>query len=57
MSLRSLSIGVGTIFTTNELVDIIRNFKSNASLFKNLYDKNAAQARFFVKKMRRRQEL
>ena len=25
---------VGIIFTTNELVDRIRNFKSNASLFK-----------------------
>jgi len=32
------------------LVDRIRNFKSNASLFeKILYEKNAPQARFFTK--------
>jgi len=48
VSLSSLNIGV--IFTTNELVDRIRNFKSNASLFKkNLYEKNALHARFFMK--------
>jgi len=48
VSLSSLNIGV--IFTTNELADRIRNFKSNASLFKkNLYEKNALQARFFMK--------
>ena len=33
VSLWSLSIGVGIIFTTNELVDRITNFKSNASRF------------------------
>jgi len=50
MSLWSLSIGVGIIFTTNELVDRISNFKSNASRFKqNNYEKNAPQARIFMK--------
>jgi len=50
MSLRSLSIGGGIISTTNELVEIIKNFKSNASRFKKkLYEKNAMQARFFMK--------
>jgi len=50
VSLWSLNIGVGIIFTTNELLDRIRNFKSNASLFKkNMYEKNALQARFFMK--------
>ena len=50
-SLWSLSIRVRIIVTTNELVDRIRNFKSNASLFmKILYEKNAPQARFFLKK-------
>jgi len=35
---------------TKELVDRIRNFKSNASLFKKkLYGKNAPQARFLMK--------
>jgi len=58
MSLRSLSIRVEIIFTTNELVDIIRNFKSNAFQFgKNLYEKNTPQARFLWYKMRRRQDL
>ena len=38
------------MFTTNELVDRIRNFKSNASRFKQiLYNKNVPQARFFMK--------
>ena len=50
MSVQSLSIGHGIVFTINELVDIIRNFKSNASRFKKiLYEKNAAQARFLTK--------
>jgi len=35
MSLWSISIGVGIIFTTNELEDRTRNFKSNASQFKD----------------------
>jgi len=36
--------------TTNELVDITRNFKSNASRFKKiLYEKNAPQATFLMK--------
>ena len=49
VSLWSLSIGGRIIFTTNELVDRIRNFKSNASRFKKkVYDKNAPQARFFM---------
>jgi len=39
------------ILTTNELVDRTRNFKSNASWFKQQkYGKNAPQARFFVKR-------
>jgi hypothetical protein len=39
------------ILTTNELVDRTRNFKSNASWFKQkIYRKNAPQARFFVKR-------
>ena len=33
MSSWSLSIGIGTIFTTNELVDRTKNFKSNESRF------------------------
>jgi len=38
------------IFTINELVDRTRNFKSNASRFKQKnYEKNAPQARFFIK--------
>jgi len=50
MSLWSLSIGVGIIFTTNELVNRTRNFKSNASQFKQKkYEKNPPQARFFMK--------
>jgi len=58
MSMWSLSIGVAIIFTTNELIDIIRNFRSNTSRFKtNLYEKNTPQARFFWNKMRRRQDL
>jgi len=37
------------IFTTNELVDRTRNFKLNASWFKQKkYEKNAPQARFFM---------
>jgi len=41
---------VGIIFTTNELVDRRRTFKSNASRFEqNKIAKNAPQARFFVK--------
>jgi len=43
-------VGVGIIFTTNELVDSTRNFKLNASRFKQKnYEKNAPQARFFMK--------
>jgi len=50
MSLWSLSIGVGIIFTTNELVDRTRNFKSNVSRFKQKkYEKNTPQVRFFMK--------
>jgi len=46
VSLWSFSIGVRIIFTTNELVDRRRNFKSNASrLNKKIYEKNAPQAR------------
>jgi len=38
------------IFTTNELVYRIRNFKSNACRFKKKkYEKNAPQARFVMK--------
>jgi len=48
MSLQSFSIGVGIVFTTNESVDIIRNFKSNASRFKkNLYEKKCAAGKIF----------
>jgi len=50
MLLWSFSIGVGIIFTTNELVDMIRDFQSNASRFKKIvYEKNAPQARFLIK--------
>jgi len=50
MFLSSPSIGVGIFFTTNELVDRTRIFKSNASRFKqNIYEKNAPQARFLMK--------
>jgi len=50
VSLWSLSIGVRIIFTTNELLDRIRNFKSNAYRFKKQsYKKNAPQARFLMK--------
>jgi hypothetical protein len=43
-------MGVGIIFTINESVDRIKNFKSHASPFKeNLYGKNAPLARFFMK--------
>jgi len=50
MSLLLLSIGVGIIFTTNELVHTTRNFKSNASRFKQTnYEKNAPQAKFLTK--------
>jgi len=58
MSLWSLSIGVGIIFTTNELVDRTRNFKSNTSRFKQ---KNVKKLRrrpdFLWNKMCRRQDL
>jgi len=38
------------MFTTNELEDRTRNFKSNASRFKQKnYEQNAPQARFFMK--------
>jgi len=38
------------MFTTIELVDRIKTFKSNASQFKKkLYEKNASQARFIMK--------
>jgi len=51
LSLSSLSIGVQIIFTINELADRIKKFKSNASRFKkNLSEKNAPQARFFMKR-------
>jgi len=50
-------MGVGIIFTTNELVDRTRTFKSNASQFKQKNEKNAPQARFLWNKMRRRQDL
>jgi len=51
MSLWSLSIGVGIIFTTNGLADRTRNLKSNASRCKQTnYEKNMPQARFFMKK-------
>jgi len=41
---------VRIIFNTNELVDTTRNFKSNASQFKQKnYGKNAPQARFLMK--------
>jgi len=50
VSLWSLGIGVQIIFTTNEFLDRIRNFKSNASRFKKkVYEKNAPQARFLMK--------
>jgi hypothetical protein len=43
-------MGVGIIFTTNELVDRTRIFESNASRFEpKKYEKNAPQARFFMK--------
>jgi len=59
VSLRSLSIGLGIIFTTNESIDRIRILKSNASRFKeNLYKKKCAAGQmFYKKKMRRRQDL
>jgi len=41
---------VQIIFKTNELVDIIKNFKSNASWFKkNLYKKTGAAIQIFYK--------
>jgi len=54
-------------FTTNKLIDRTRNFKSNASRFKQKkYERNAPQARCFmkqnapqarfIKQMRRRSE-
>ena len=40
------------IFTTNELVDRIRNFKSSASQFKKIfYAKYAPHARFLMKQI------
>jgi len=48
-----MGVGIISSFISNELVDIIRNFKSIASpsRFKRfLYEKNAPQARFFMKK-------
>jgi len=41
-------MGAGIIFTTNELVDKIKNFKSHASPFK-VFEKNVPQARFLMK--------
>jgi len=56
ISLWSLSIGVGIIFTSNELVDRTRNFKSNApGLNLKIYEKNAPQ-QDLSDKMRRRPE-
>jgi len=50
MSSWSFSIEVGIILTTNELVDRTKNFKTNASRFKQKkYETNAPQARFFMK--------
>jgi len=43
-------IGVRIIFTTNELVDTTRHFKSSASqLNTKIQEKNTPQTRFFVK--------
>jgi len=51
VSLWSFSIGVRIIFTTNELVDRIRNFKSNVSRFnKTKNQQNSPQATFFMKR-------
>jgi len=44
VSLWSLSIGVRIIFTTNELVDRMRNFKSNAFRFKRKIHKKKCSA-------------
>jgi len=50
MSLWSLNIGVGIIFTTNELVDRTWNFNSNTSWVKQKnYENNAPQARCLMK--------
>ena len=52
VSLWSLSIGVQIIFTTNEMVDRIKNLKWNASVNEweeDFYQKNAPQARFLMK--------
>ena len=52
VSLWSLSIGVQIIFTTNKLVDRIKNLKLNASpkdLEEDFYEKSAPQARFLLK--------
>ena len=70
VSLWSLSIGGRIIFTTNELVDRIRNFKSNASLICiwSFYDsqndseedfswKTCTAGQIFYEKMRHRQDL
>jgi len=48
----SLSIGVQIIFTTNELVDRIRHLNEiHPRMIKKIifYEKNAPQARFFMK--------
>jgi len=42
-------MGVGIIFTTNELVDRTRTFKSNASQFKQKIWKKCAAGQIFVK--------
>ena len=52
LSLWLLSIGVQIIFTTNELVDRIRNLTWNASRMikkRIFYEKNTPQVRFFMK--------
>jgi len=43
----SLSIGVRIIFTTNELVDRVRNFKSNAFRFKKFFMEKCAADQIF----------
>jgi len=50
MSLWSLSIGVGIFFTTTELLDRTRIFKSNASWFKQkIYTKMYRRPDFWMK--------
>jgi len=48
---------VQIIFTTNELVDRTRNFKSNATRFKKKIMKNLRRRQVFMEKMRRRKDL